>query len=471
MTATTIRTQGNGIRKALRRLMPFLAFLYFVANIDRIAIAHAAPHGMTHDLGITATQLGLAAGFFFITYTLLEIPANVALTRLGPRVWLTAIILAWGVVQTASAFVPNVEAMYMARLLVGAAEAGFVPGVIFYMLRWFPRSVMAWALSIFYIMPFVTNAVAAPLFTLTKDIGELLPIDMTPWRFLILVSGILGVAAGIATWVYLRNDPEEVAWLTPDESAELKSAVAREESNVESAGGDHSGVFSALKDRRVLLLGLAFFPSTFCSFSLIFFLPTIISTFRDSNGDELSDGLQTLLNAFPWTLGIVGGLLISRYATKINSPGLGTVIGCTFGVLGSVIAVTSTNPYVLIVALAIAAFGLAAIAPTIFAVAPKLFVGASGAAAIALINSIGGSGGFFGPYLTGFVTDHFGSQRIVYGLMVVGFAICGLLTFLIDCSANRSIEAREAREAPHDAEQLRVRGRTDGSRSGWTSVK
>ena len=245
------------------------------------------------------------------------------------------------------------------------------------------------------------------------------------------------VAAGIAAWFFLLDSPAKARWLsTPERSARL-AAIEREEDVATDAS--HS-VWAALKNPKVLLFSLAFFSLPFGVFSLTFFLPSIVAGFKAQYGIVFSPEAQTGLNAVPWVCAIIGAFALSAIADKTGRPGTVTLVSGSIGALGAIGAAFVDNPYALIAMLSLTAFGLSSIAPTIFAIVPKVVAGVAAAAATALVNSLGSIGGFVGPYLTGFVTDLTGNQDVVYFLMAGLLILGGVIALRLD-NNHRSITA------------------------------
>ncbi|MDQ0120813.1 MFS family permease [Pseudarthrobacter defluvii] len=438
-SVTEARATRAVVNKVLWRIMPFIGLLYFISFIDRIAISFAGPHGMTADLNLTATVFGLASGIFFAGYILLEVPSNIALQRFGARVWLTRIIITWGIVQALMAFVPSAEWLIGARFLLGVAEAGFAPGVLVYLMYWIPKSRRVWAFSLFLLVPYVTNAIGGPLMTwLALTSKDLIP-GLAGWRTMILITGIAAIAAGVAAWVLLVDSPRKARWLSTEERETLLSAIAQEQ---EVASDSNHRVMAGLKNPKVLLLSLAFFSLPFGFFGLTFFLPTIVAGFKAQLGADFTPTMQAGLTSLPWICGIIGALVLSTLADRTGRPGAVTLLSGSIGALGALGAAFVDSPFTLIVMLSIAAFGLSAIAPTVFAIVPKVVAGTAAVAATALVNSLGSIGGFVGPYLTGFVTDLTGTQDVTYFLMAGFLVLGGFIALSIDNRHRRIVGIR-----------------------------
>ena len=213
------------LRKVALRLSPFLGLLYFVNYLDRTNLAFAAPHGMNAALGLTATTFGLASGLFFIGYLILEVPSNLALHKFGARRWIARIMVSWGIIATIMAFVPNVETLYLLRFLLGVAEAGFFPGIIFYLTFWFPKRERAKAVALFILAVPLSAAIGSPVSSWLITAGDQVMFGLAGWRFMFLVEGLPAVLLGVVCWFYLTERPADAKWLADDERAWLEQEM------------------------------------------------------------------------------------------------------------------------------------------------------------------------------------------------------------------------------------------------------
>jgi len=220
------------LTKVSRRLIPFLALLFFVNYLDRVNIGFAGPNGMNAELGLTATTFGFASGIFFFGYLLLEIPSNIALHKFGGRRWLARIMATWGIVSTAIAFVPNAATLVALRFLLGVAEAGFFPGIILFLTFWFPQQQRSRAISLFMVSVPVSTAIGSTLSALVIDWGHGV-FGLAGWRIMFLVEGLPAIALAFACWLYLTDHPAQADWLDADERQWLETTLADERAAVE----------------------------------------------------------------------------------------------------------------------------------------------------------------------------------------------------------------------------------------------
>ena len=210
--------------KVTRRLIPFLVLLYFVNYLDRVNISFAGPNGMNEDLAMSAKMFGFASGIFFIGYLLLEVPSNIALNKFGGRRWIARIMLTWGIISSAIAFVPNAETLIVLRFLLGVAEAGFFPGIILYLTFWFPEKHRSKAISMFMVAVPVSTAIGSTLSSLIIDWGHGI-FGLEGWRVMFLVEGIPAVILAFVCWFYLTDRPAEAAWLNADQKDWLETTL------------------------------------------------------------------------------------------------------------------------------------------------------------------------------------------------------------------------------------------------------
>ena len=301
------------IGKVMRRLIPFLILCYFVAYLDRVNVGFAKLH-MNQALGLSEAAFGLGAGLFFIAYFLFEVPSNLFLERVGARVWIARIMISWGIVSAAFAFIPSISGatglpnkavFYSLRLLLGACEAGFFPGIIFYLTLWFPAVYRARVISFFMLAIPISSIIGSPIS------GMLLSMTgwgLDGWQWLFILEGVPSVLVGLAVLVYLTDFPRQARWLQQDEIAWLEGVQATEKRNKEKV--EHLSLFQALTDTRILLCALVYFCLNAASYGVAFFLPTIIKGFG------VSDTQTGLLAALPFVFGGIGMVLLGRHSDR-----------------------------------------------------------------------------------------------------------------------------------------------------------
>src|ERR1700739_117759 len=301
------------IGKVMRRLIPFLILCYFVAYLDRVNVGFAKLH-MNQALGLSEAAFGLGAGLFFVGYFLFEVPSNIFLERVGARVWIARIMITWGIVSAAVAFIPLISTspglpppgiFFLLRLLLGACEAGFFPGIIFYLTLWFPAVYRARVISLFMLAIPISSIIGSPIS------GMLLGLSgwgLEGWQWLFILEALPSVLAGISVLVYLTDFPRQARWLQPDEIAWLENVQATEKRNKEKV--EHLSMVQALTDPRILSCALVYFCLNAASYGVAFFLPTIIKGFG------VSDSQTGLLAALPFVFGAIGMVLLGGHSDR-----------------------------------------------------------------------------------------------------------------------------------------------------------
>nr|WP_046283835.1 MFS transporter [Mycobacterium sp. UM_NZ2] len=403
------------LAKVSRRLIPFLALLFFVNYLDRVNIGFAGPNGMNAELGLTATTFGFASGIFFFGYLLLEIPSNIALHRFGGRRWLARIMLTWGIVSTAIAFVPNAATLVALRFLLGVAEAGFFPGIILYLTFWFPAKHRSRAVSLFMVSVPVSTAIGATLSALVIDWGHGV-FGLAGWRFMFLVEGVPAIALAFVCWLYLTDRPAQADWLDADERRWLESTLADERAAAEA--GQHWPLRKALSHPRILALAFVYFGIVYGLYAVGFFLPTIISGFQQQYGSHLSIIGRGLVTAIPYAIAAVVMVPWARHADRTGERVWHVAIPAIAGGISIPAALYMSNPYLAMVAITVTTCSIMCAMPVFWALPSTFLTGTAAAGGIALINSLGNISGFGGPYVTGWLTDLTGDGKAA--LWVVG---------------------------------------------------
>jgi ACS family tartrate transporter-like MFS transporter len=395
------------VSKVRRRLIPFVFLLYIVAYLDRINVGFAALQ-MNAVLGLSASAYGLGAGIFFVSYTLLEVPSNVVLARVGARLWIARIMITWGLVSSGMMLVRGAASFYAMRFLLGAAEAGFFPGVIYYLTRWFPAAERARAIAAFMTASLTAGIVGGPVS------GALLSMNgvggLAGWQWLFLLEGIPAIVLGTVVLFYMTEQPEDARWLSDDERSTLVEALRRDGN--ESAWGTTT-VGGALASGRNWLLAIVYFTIPIALYAFGFWLPQIIRA--ASNGSDFQIGL---LAAIPYVLGACGMVIVARHSDRTGERRWHIVCAALVGGAAFVVSAFVHALGSSLVALSVAMLGLGSMFGPFWAFATSRLRGVGAAAAIALINSVGNTGGFVGPYVIGYIRDR--TQSFTGGLVFVG---------------------------------------------------
>jgi ACS family tartrate transporter-like MFS transporter len=382
-----VTLEERAFRKATRRLIPFLFLIYVVAYLDRVNVSFAQLQ-LEDDLGFSDTIFGIGAGIFSLGYVIFGVPSNLALARFGARRWLAAIMIVWGVISASMMLIDGAASFYVLRFLLGAAEAGFFPGIILFLTWWFPERERTRAVALFLTAVSAAYVFGGPLS------GGLLELDgfagLDGWQWLFLVEGVPAVALGFVTLRYLDERPDDAGWLEPDEREFLAAEVERE---VPLAPGSTR---DALSSGRVWVLGLVYFVLLAAGFGLTFFVPDLV---QDRTG--YGDFEVGVLSAIPYGFATAAMVIAARRGTGLTVPVL-------VGAAGTLVTAYVQSPLLLTVGITLAAVGLLSALPRFWALPTAFLSGTAAAAGIALVAVLGNLGGFVGPAFTGIAEDSTG---------------------------------------------------------------
>jgi MFS family permease len=409
----------SAVAKVKRRVLPLFVIMFIVNYIDRVNIGFVRSY-MEHDLGIGAAAYGLGAGLFFVGYALFEVPSNILLQKVGARIWLTRIMLTWGVVAAGMAFIQTETHFYILRFLLGVAEAGFFPGVIYYFTRWLPGVERGKAIAIFLSGSALASLISGPLS------GALLQISgmgLHGWQWMYLIEGLFSVGLCFFVWFWLDSKPHDAKWLSDEEKDALVNAIDTEQREREAATPNKPSIITLLKDRQIILFCVLYFCIQLTIYAATFWLPSIIKKMGD-----LSDMQVGLFNSIPWLLSIVGMYAFAAFSAKWKHQQAWVAAALIIAAIGMFMSTTG-GPIFAFVAICFAALGFKS-ASSLFWPIPQAYLDARIAAGvIALINSIGNLGGFFAPATFGWLEEHTGSiQGGLYGLAVTSI-IAAVIVF------------------------------------------
>ena len=399
--------------KVAWRLVPFLMLCYFIAYLDRVNIGFAGA-SMSKDLGLSASIFGGASGIFFIAYFFFEVPSNLALDRFGARVWIARIMLTWGLVAGAQAFVTGGYSLYFVRLLLGVAEAGFFPGIIFFLTLWFPSAYRARIVGLFMFAIPISTVIGAPIS------GLILGLDgfegLHGWQWMFLIEAVPALLMSLFVLYYLTDRPRHATWLTPEESRWLQDRLDAERATREREGA--ASWLKSMLDPRVIALGLVYNGCNIPQYGLSFFLPQIVKAFGGLSNFEVG-----LVTALPYAVGAIGMILWSRHSDATGERTWHAVIPLLVIVVGLMLAAFTSDPTLKMVFICVVGFGFFAVLPVFWTLPTSFLSGAGAAAGIAAVNSIGNLGGYFGPQVFGWLKDSTGSEFAGMAFL----AVCALI--------------------------------------------
>jgi MFS transporter, ACS family, tartrate transporter len=434
MNAVEFRT----IAKVTKRLVPFLMVCYFIAYLDRVNVGFAALT-MNQDLGLSQTAFGFGAGIFFIAYFIFEVPSNLLLERFGARKWIARIMLSWGMVSGTMAFIPNIAraaglgneyTFYLLRVLLGVAEAGFFPGIIFYLTLWFPAVYRARIVGYFMAAIPLSTVIGAPISGVLLYLHG--GLGLAGWQWLFIIEAVPSVILAGVVFFYLTDRPADAQWLAPDERAWLAERLELEQRQ-RQAVRDYS-VAQVLVDPRVLGLSLVYFGAVATNYGLSFFLPQIVKAFG------LNTFLTTLVSATPYAVGLIGMIWWGRRSDRVVERRFHAAFPLFVAAAGIAASTALDDPTLKMLSLCVAGFGIFACLPVFWTMPTAFLSGAAAAAGIAVINSIGNLAGFAGPFAMGWIKDQTGSYAggllLLAGLGIIAAGI--VLTLGHDKSLERA---------------------------------
>jgi MFS transporter, ACS family, tartrate transporter len=386
------------LRKVYLRLVPFCFLLYILCYVDRINVSFAALT-MNRDIGLSASTYGLAAGAFFWGYCLLEVPSNIILERVGARLWIARIMISWGLLSAATAWVTGPTSFFIVRVLVGVAEAGLFPGLLLYFHRWFPQHhrgrVVGWFLTG---LPLAT-AIGAPISTAFLQMEGIWGLH--GWQWMYIGEGLPTAVVGVTVLFLLTERPSEARWLAPEQRAWLDNALRHEVDAIEQVRS--FGILSAMTNPRLLILTVLFAGIGMASVGTVLFLPQILKSIGVTNTQA------GLLTAVPYLFGTIAIVVCGHLSDKVTDRYWTLVVTCGLATIGMLLAAMLHNSLWVLAAFALATFGFYGMKSPFWPLPSTFLTGTALAAGLALINSLGNFAGYLGPIVVGYAKDATGS--------------------------------------------------------------
>jgi ACS family tartrate transporter-like MFS transporter len=414
--------EKSAMRKIYIRLLPFAILSYFLAYVDRINVSFAALT-MRDDLQMSATAYGFALGTFYWAYFIFEVPSNIAMEKVGARLWIARIMITWGLLACATAYVVGPTSFGVVRCLLGAAEAGFFPGIVLYFTYWFPSYHHARIVSGFLIGLPIAVAAGAPLSTALLGLDGLL--GLKGWQVMYLAEGIPTLVIGVVTLFVLTDKPEQARFLTQEEKGWLRATLDAERKAKESVR--IFTLWQSMIDPKVLLLSLNYLGIVTASLGMLFFIPQIIKSIGVTS--NMTVGWLTMV---PYICGGIGLVVWGFVSDRMNERRWNLLFACIVSTAGLVMAGMTMGTWWALAGMSIAAIGFYGSKGPFWAMPPMFLTGTAAAAAIAWINSIGNLGGFFGPWYVGVMKDVTGSfSGGLYGLALLGLISAIVCAFFL----------------------------------------
>ena len=411
------------IAKVSWRLLPLVALAYCIAYIDRSNISFAALT-MNKDLGFSAYIYGWGAGIFFFGYFLFEIPSNLVLEKIGARIWIARIMITWGIISALTAFVTGPWSFLAVRFLLGAAEAGFFPGMILYFTYWFPAQYRGRVISTLFVAQPVANALASIVSAAILEMDGILGIK--GWQWIFIIEAIPAVILGLFIFRMMTDKPARADWLAEDEKNWLQARIEGENREVESAG--RLTLMRALGDPRVVALSMIYLMSVTANYGIVFFMPQIIK------GIGLSNMMTGFVSSVPYIIGTIGLIAWGWSSDRNKERRWHLIVASTLGAVGLAFAGWSGASYWALLGMSAATVGIYGSRAAFWPMPSVFLTGTAAAGAIALINATGNLGGYFGPFIVGWIKDS--TKSFEAGLYFL--AACSLMAAIITFFAARA---------------------------------
>lgn len=432
MLADTNELEKTTMRKVFWRIVPYTFLLYVISYLDRANLGYAALQ-MNKDLALSAEAFGFAGGIFFIGYFLFEVPSNVALQKYGSRIWISRILLTWGVVAVLTGFAQNAWQLYCLRFLLGVAEAGFFPGIIIYLTYWFRSKEQATTVAFFTAAIPVSYLLGAPLSTWIMD--NVSGFGLAGWRWMLILEGIPAVAAGIFNYFYMTDRPEKAKWLTKEQRDWLTAELAAD--HAKKSNVQHLGLWKAISNPKVLWLSAIYFIYQVGNLGIGLWMPQIIQSF----GTDLTHFQIGLIAMVPYAIATLAMILWSKNSDRTGERQKHSAVPLLIGGLALAATGLTHDPYVSVGLISLALAGIYAFKSPFWSL-PGLFLTRSTAAvSIAAINSIGNLGGFVGPYAMGAAKTWTGSPLGGLLFLAVLLVISFFMTWFMRLANNETDES------------------------------
>ena len=432
-------------RQVAWRLIPILGLCYFAAFLDRVNIGFAALT-MSSDLGLTPTAFGFGAGIFFLGYILFEVPSNIVMARVGARLWIARIMITWGILSAMTAFVVGERSFYIVRILLGTAEAGFFPGMVVYLTLWFPRADRARMFGLFNMAVPLSSVIGSPISVLILTYLDRVG-GFAGWQWLFVIEALPAVIMGLVVLTVLPDRPDRARWLPPADRNWLAATLIQERADRESH--ERFSVLGALTDRRVLLMCLVAVGLVIGTTGVAVWMPQIVKAF----------GLTTMQTGFvaaiPSLAMAIAMVTSGRHADRTGERVWHVAAPFLASAAGFLLAAATASPVVGLIGLTVGAAGVGAATPNIWVFPTTLLTGGAAAAGVALINSVGSTGGFFGPAVIGWIRQvsgsFSGSLVFLAAMCVMAALIALLLGSMMRHLLTTGAQARSARTLPGTA--------------------
>jgi MFS family permease len=421
---------NRAMDKAQKKLVPFVLVMYILSFLDRANIGFAK-QAFQLDTGVSDAAFALGAGIFFLGYAVFEVPSNIIMHHVGTRAWLARIMVTWGLVSAGMAWVTTETQFLGVRVLLGIAEAGFMPAIVYYFTCWFTERRRSSVMGLFWLGPPLAFIFGSPLSGILLDMNGVL--GFSGWQWMFLVEGILATIMGVWTYWYLVNKPEDAAWISDDEK---KALIAELEEENAAKPQLKVGPLKVLGNPKVLFLAAICFMIQVSNYGLNFYLPTHVAGLL---GKKV--GLEVgLVSAIPWICALVATVLLPRYSDRTGNRGALAAVIIGLAGVGFIFSATD-SPLIGITALCVVACGNLACQPIFWTLPSRFLSGVAAASGIAFINSVGNLGGFIAPNLRVWAEQFFHNPYAgLYAIAIAGFVGAALLLLSIPLGIGKNIK-------------------------------
>ena len=425
------------IAKVSWRLLPLVALAYCIAYIDRSNISFAALT-MNKDLGFSSYVYGWGAGIFFFGYFLFEIPSNLILEKVGARIWIARIMITWGIFSALTAFVTGPWSFLTIRFLLGAAEAGFFPGMILYFTYWIPSQYRGRVISTLFIAQPLANALASIVSAAILEMDGVL--GLKGWQWIFIIEAVPAVLLGLVIFRVMTDKPAHADWLAEEEKSWLQARIDRENRKVERAG--RLTLMRALGDSRVVALSMIYLMSVTANYGIVFFMPQIIK------GIGLSNLMTGFVSSVPYVVGTIGLIAWGWSSDRKKERRWHLIVASTLGALGLAFAAWSGASYWALLGMSAATIGIYGSRAAFWPMPSIFLTGTAAAGAIALINAVGNLGGYFGPFIVGWIKDSTKSFEAGLYFLAACSLMAAIITFFAARAAGEAAAGRANATAP-----------------------
>jgi len=416
-SAAQVAWEAKTIRSVEARILPFLIVCFFASFLDRVNVGFAALH-MSRTLGFTPAVFGLGAGIFFVGYFIFEVPSNLALHRFGARVWIARIMATWGMLAVCCAFISGEKSFLTLRFILGAAEAGFFPGVLLYLTYWFPAAERARVMSVFSLGSVVSLVIGSPLSGVVMTMDGIW--SLAGWQWLFILEGVPSILLGVTAYFCLCDRPADAKWLSEDQRSWLETKLDEERTLI--GGPVHPPIWMVFRDRAVFWLSIAAMLNILAIYGVTMWLPQLV---RDMG--RLTDVQTGLVVSIPYLCTAIAMTINGIIAARVRNRGAHILACSAVGAAGFLLAASTHSALIGVIGVCFAGIGIWSSNTLFWTVPMRLFSGRRAAASLALINAVGNLGGFLGPYFTGWINGLSGTYAAALLMMGGSLLSFGLI--------------------------------------------